>query len=64
MIFKPSFIEGDCILCKLLTLHMHCILQGEKLSAHEVQHREQSREGERLLLAHVAILLMIAFLLA
>lgn len=29
VIFKPSFIEGDCILCKLLTLHMHCTAQGD-----------------------------------
>lgn len=65
MIFKPSFIEGDCIFYKLLTLHMHCILHRERLPAHEAQHRKQNRVRRGgSLLANVGILSMIAFFLA
>lgn len=33
VIFKPSFIEQDCISCKLLTLHVQCTVYCKETSS-------------------------------
>lgn len=47
MIFKPSFIEGDCIFCKLLTPHMHCMLHREKLGPWNTAQKAKQSGGGR-----------------
>lgn len=48
MIFKPSFIEGgDCIFCKVLTLHMHCTPHRKIVSVRMKYSTERKAERER-----------------
>lgn len=44
VIFKPSFIEGDCTFCKLLTPHMHYTAQREAPCTWNAAQKADQRE--------------------